>query len=526
MRLTKKRVFLLAVVLLCVGYGIWWWAESGKVELEIGKDTTYITEPLNDDGTVNYVAYVNAQLSEGVTSENNAAIVLARAMGPSLFHEDVRDRMIELIRMDPLPEDGDYFVAPGDYVESLSDQDRAALVPEQAAAVRRYKELAAKTKGGGSLSLKERQEMARLSGIPRDLTEIVCDELDEAMAGPWSADKLPLLAGWLKANTGPLALIEAATKRRRFYLPMVSRTDPPWMVDCSIRYNMGELMDVSKVLVARAMLKSGSGDMGGAWEDLMTVRRLAGLISQGATLIEGIVGIAIDALGRSGFDTLIVSGKPSAAQLQACRGQLEALAPMEGFRQAIAFERFYFLDVIMTLYRAQEVGITGDLEGPSASWFDWNEALRTGNHWYDRMLGPWMLDDAAERRRRLKEAERNLQKALDEARSSPVWTGIQMLIPTRRRKVLTQTVTFTLLRMMTASLGMMVDTYDKALMESEMLHVAISLALHEAETGRFPATLGELTPKYLKALPGDRFSGKALLYTRGNISLTCNEYST
>lgn len=84
MRLTKKRICLLVFVLACAGYGIWWWAEWGKTQLEIGRETTYITGPLNDDGTVNYVAYLNARYGKGVTPENNAAVILARAIGPDL----------------------------------------------------------------------------------------------------------------------------------------------------------------------------------------------------------------------------------------------------------------------------------------------------------------------------------------------------------------------------------------------------------------------------------------------------------
>ncbi len=47
---------------------------QAKVKITVGKDTTYITGPLNADGTVNYVAYINAKHSKGVTPRNNAGI--------------------------------------------------------------------------------------------------------------------------------------------------------------------------------------------------------------------------------------------------------------------------------------------------------------------------------------------------------------------------------------------------------------------------------------------------------------------
>ena len=95
MRLMKKRIWILVIVLACLAKGFWWWAESGKVELEIGKDTTYITGPLNEDGTVNYVAHINAQLSEGVTPD--MAVQLLR--GHSLSFLDMLIDLYETSRM-------------------------------------------------------------------------------------------------------------------------------------------------------------------------------------------------------------------------------------------------------------------------------------------------------------------------------------------------------------------------------------------------------------------------------------------
>ena len=49
---------------------------------------------------------------------------------------------------------------------------------------------------------------------------------------------------------------------------------------------------------------------------------------------------------------------------------------------------------------------------------------------------------------------------------------------------------------------------------ADLLRVSLAIGLHRAETGRFPATLADLAPKYFKELPEDGFSRKALVYTR------------
>ena len=60
-------------------------AEAGprKVPITVSRETTLLLGPLNADGTVNYVAAANELLGKGATPDNNAAIPLLRALGPS-----------------------------------------------------------------------------------------------------------------------------------------------------------------------------------------------------------------------------------------------------------------------------------------------------------------------------------------------------------------------------------------------------------------------------------------------------------
>src|SRR5438046_1013453 len=61
-----------------------------KPKITISMETTYITEPLRPDGYPDYVAALNQRASEGVTPENNAAVLLQRAFGPSEIPESLR----------------------------------------------------------------------------------------------------------------------------------------------------------------------------------------------------------------------------------------------------------------------------------------------------------------------------------------------------------------------------------------------------------------------------------------------------
>ena len=51
-------------------------------KLPLGKDTTYVTGPLDKDGYVDYAAALNERLGKGVTPANNANVLLWKALGP------------------------------------------------------------------------------------------------------------------------------------------------------------------------------------------------------------------------------------------------------------------------------------------------------------------------------------------------------------------------------------------------------------------------------------------------------------
>src|SRR6266487_3214481 len=53
-----------------------------KPNFTVGKETTYVTGPLDEDGYVDYAAALNERLSRGIKPEDNANVLLWRALGP------------------------------------------------------------------------------------------------------------------------------------------------------------------------------------------------------------------------------------------------------------------------------------------------------------------------------------------------------------------------------------------------------------------------------------------------------------
>lgn len=449
------------------------------VEIEIGKDTTYITAPLNDDGTVNYVAYMNARLSEGVTPENNAAIILARAFGPEMWAPEALGRTTAMIGMAAPPEKGAYFVTLDTYAQALP-QEEAGESPETS------------------------------------ISDTASEELDKATAVPWTTGELTIVSGWLEANAAPLALIEEATAKSRAYFPMASRKQPPDFSSART-LNLASMLQAGEALTARAMRKLGHDDLAGAWRDAMVAWKFARLMAQEGTPYSLLCAHRIEELACAASARLVTKGKASQTELRSWRGDLHALPPLHDVRDSLVFFRLHMLDVVMAIYRSDDpdLGFGEPLPNVSRPDVDWNALLRTYNTCYDYWLAPAMIRNAVQRRAaldKLAQAPHAELLAGGSLMAPSLWESWR-LTPWARRGHATKSMGTTLMVVIgTGRADALVDHHDVALMREELLLVATGLALHEAETGRFPAKLADLAPKYVKAIPADRFSNDPLGY--------------
>ena len=111
--MNRRIALLLAILLGIVGVVTWviWQPRQGLEKIRISPETTYWTEPLDEDGNVDFIAILNGMKSEGVTPENNAYVDLIRIHGANEFwvgeqrDTERQQRYFELLSIDP---DGEY----------------------------------------------------------------------------------------------------------------------------------------------------------------------------------------------------------------------------------------------------------------------------------------------------------------------------------------------------------------------------------------------------------------------------------
>jgi hypothetical protein len=280
---------------------------------------------------------------------------------------------------------------------------------------------------------------------------------------------------------------------------------------------------LAQALTARAMLRTAEGRYDEAWQDLLACHRLGRLLARGSTLIEELVGIAIDQIASNAELAFLGRAKLTAAQVRKCLRDLQALPPMPSVADKLDLgERFLYLDCLQMVRRRgigaiQEfsVGKPPEKLDPKAEqalgMLDWEAAFRNGNRWYDRLVEALRTEDRGERQRRLDRIDVEL-KALRIATSRPA--QLARLVLTEGKP---ETTAGTMIgQMMVTQLMPATRTVQQASERIEQVrrnqYVAFALAAYRLDNGRYPATLAALEPRYLATVPGDLFSGGPLIY--------------
>jgi hypothetical protein len=461
-------VFFVLIGLVC----LWQWLinRGSAPALVVSHQTTWITEPLNKDGTVNYVAYVDAIARQGVTPENNAAIKYLQATGPKGLKQDnpaAVQRVLDALPL-KLPADGKYFVPLDDFVATQSG------------------------KTGKDLS-KARDEAKK--------------QADETRKQSWDAQDYPLLDQWVTANETPLNVLIEASKLDRFYVPPASDADPPSLSDAGMQLQFSRMTDLVKCLAARASRSVKKGDLDAAWADVHALYRFGRLQQTGdRPPIRAICGMLAGERGGDVTELMAAHDAVSRAQAAAMLKMLGELSPpILNTHKDIERVRLETLDICQQVYRMYHTaGETG---------FDCNFGMMRINSFSDECLKALEAGDYPA-------VMRGLQGATDKsAEDLKYWANHKPLFVLERffgnRSKKDRMMTLVLLAP-TCFLDYR-GFYRREVgcrTQTALVEVAMLLVVYRADTGQFPDSLAALSPKYLPRLPDDPYSNKPLLYRR------------
>jgi hypothetical protein len=463
-------------------------ADPGKKrppQFTIGKDTTYVTGPVDKDGYIDYTTALNDRLRQGVTVDNNANVLLMKVMGPKFRGKALPPEYFRLLGIQAPPEGGDYFVDRDSYMKTFPKGDFD----------------------------KQNYEFD--------------EQLDRAQQRPWTAKEYPKVFGWLKENDKQLNLVVEATKRTHYYSPLVIWTKEKKQLAMSRPLHLEIQMhrQLASCLVLRAMLRVSESRFDEAWQDLQACHRLGRLVFHGGTIMDHLAANFIESIAIGGDLVALDRSKLNSKQIMQYLDDLQSLPPKVSLADTLDVgDRLSFLDEIMWLDRGGAeywLGLAKKKDGgpiqpagkDAVPSINWDAALRGINDLCDKMAGAMRVKDRSAR-------EKELEKIIKQIKAPNTDAIVPMeqefaealLLPGASPEMRGKAIGDLLVRWLGAGLIVPQKAVDRLEQNQRNLHLAFALAGYQRDHGNYPKKLEDLAPKYLATIPQDLFTGKALVY--------------
>ena len=236
------------------------------------------------------------------------------------------------------------------------------------------------------------------------------DEPVKAARTCWTADDYPELARYLSHEEKNLKLAQEAAGREKWWSPYVGDS----MIDVMLPA-LGAAREVGKIWCARATLRAGSGDFAGFLEDVTAARRLARHVGGGATLIERLVGVAMEALACQTIGAVAGSGKLSAEQCDKLAKAMGEFSALPTTRESVdVFERWEQLDCVQLGALGKSPSpelkdLWGPMTGIDREAVDWDVVLKRINKEMDAQVATMKAPTIQELHEKAKMEEKRIE---------------------------------------------------------------------------------------------------------------------
>jgi hypothetical protein len=274
----------------------------------------------------------------------------------------------------------------------------------------------------------------------------------------------------------------------------------------------------AQALAARAMLRLSEKQYPAAWNDLMALRRLGRVMANEATLVEMLVGYAIEGLGVAGQIEFLAQAELSAEQWAALQKEIDGLPPRARVANTLnRAERFMVLDTILGVAEGgaetlSELG-SGNLDNPLTNLalrgVDWNIPLEIANQWMDRFVAVAEIEDPKERAVATEKLEADLKAMVGE--TAKPWSLAGAFVSSRRASEKIGEITVAL---MMPAISAVLQAEARTKTNDDLVAIGVALARYRAQHGAYPEKLAQLMPEILKAVPTDAFAGTPFIYAK------------
>ena len=485
---------------LLAGLAVTGWGEEEAAAPPLlitpSKDVTHALGPVDSEGYVDFYAATNAVFAKGVSTSDNAAIPLLQAMGPCENRVDTVNRVLQELGQ------------PEWTAGSIDFQNQNQFLGEGASVEAKQAFLAACTQAG-----------------------------DVA----WVETDHPQVAALLKANAAPLQAIAVAVQRPKYYRPLV-RNNPQALMIEALLPDVQEYRDVARQLEMRAMLHLGHQRLDEALQDLETMHRLARHISQGSTLIEGLVGIAINSMAFNLGNRWALAEQQTPERIARYRTLLAALPPFGTVSQRVdTTERYSGLDLAQALARgrgANSLDLAESASHDSAEEtlqvsrqqlvnlfmgmsVEWSVVMRTLNQNYDELVKITASQNRSQQLQLQRQFDARLAAKQQETKTvkgivTNVFGG---------GKARGSSMGNVLAGTLSPALNSVREAYDRIAMRQLAFDAFLAAVQFRLQHDQYPATFEELTPEFIPSTPQDIYASAPFRLVTNTDRTTIKIYS-
>ena len=469
----------------------------------ISKETTVITAPLKPNGYPDYVGAINAQQSAGVTTENNLAVTIWNTIGTAQMSPKMVTPYFKHLKMSPPAKIARYYLGYHEWFDKtqFTEEQTSVLTPQEIDVLRKTKKT----------------------------------DYEICLERPWTSAEFPQMAKWLKFNQRLLLnFVSAANRRSRFYSPYVVGTAHQQQ---PLPELMGVLLptaqqsrELARGLRLFANNQIATDDLAAAIATSNAIHRLGRLSSQGATLIEGLVGIAVDRIGFKLDELIIKNDDVTDAQLQLLDKHLRALPPISSLAGKIdVTERYIFLDTTISLARNVPQALTGIVDDNSSSpspalnnilkrvfgtptVIDWDHILRTGNYWYDEINKVNSIKLPQQRKIASEMLELRITETARDA-ANPASIAKQVLFSGKSlREITSNQIANILVGLLLPALTAAAPAETRRIAVQQVTLTSIAITRYKKQHDHYPDKLTAVKGVFIDELPNDPFTGRTLKY--------------
>lgn len=457
--------------------------EGAKRKLDIKPSVrgTVFAGPVREDGTIDYVAALDAHYRKGVTKDNNAyrglfMLTQRKPDGEDWEHDEYEAKR-QALEITPAELDAaPHFISWHDHAEAFG-HDEGALYDIEA----------------------------------------------EALLGPIDSDILRDYEKWVQKSEPCFEFAAQTVSKSAYWMPVTS--DEPGLVVAVMLPSLGEHRALARGLQAWVYQSAKQGDFDKTLGGIKTLRLLAWHQSKDWSLISSLVSISIDALTMQTIQRLIEHRLLPADKLAELDVLLRGRAPRVPLAESIGIgETCMGLDAFMQIL-AGRVGVDelmgggGADDGPmgkilASGAFDVNRGLRQLRMQYLQMYRIAKIEDYAMRQRLTAQFEEQfengtLQEDLFVQVGDARVPNPALLVSVEKR---TDALADLFTTIMFPALGAATNTETRFMAGERCTFTAIAVERYRLKHGKLPASLGDLVPEYLDALELDTFANEPLRY--------------